>query len=457
MRAFPSDLAREVCERWETMCRRAFAGVRLLPQNFVPAVCPPQRILRELLEVAQLAAGVPEEGRYPRFNLAATPARDENDKGWSSRIENLFGDNAQDVIGVSAKFESFEQPRSFTVGELRRIAPAIDPDTSAIWTQWSKNKCQVAGLLDFGPDWRRARLGMEYQYSAPACLMIEVERPGRVRVYLSGLHVASLTDGQIEGWGRRYVASLFGLVKSSLKHISAEFIHPRSINQETELYEQIALWNIYAGIANSISARAHGGSIIIIPSETNFSSAALRIKYPVKSERLRSAFIGHINARRELLHELRLTGRKQARRKTERRSDSRALDRILVKQCILERERIKMADAIQWVAQLSGCDGAILLSDDLSLAGFGVEIRAELKESAKVREMIDDRLSKARPLDAEQFGMRHRSAVKLVSQNPSYTVLVISQDGPVSAVWSDDEDEVCVSKNIDLMGLHVSA
>lgn len=107
-------------------------------------------------------------------------------------------------------------------------------------------------------------------------------------------------------------------------------------------------------------------------------------------------------------------------------------------------------------AELAGCDGAILITNDLRLLGFGTEVRAEFNETAKVLEVLDDRSFSSKSLDVEQFGMRHRSAVKLISQHPAFTAIVVSQDGPVTAVWSEDGD-VHVSKNIDLAGLHTSA
>lgn len=46
--------------------------------------------------------------------------------------------------------------------------------------------------------------------------------------------------------------------------------------------------------------------------------------------------------------------------------------------------------------------------------------------------------TKKEPLDVEQFGMRHRSAVKYVSQTRDAVALIVSQDGPVTGIWWDD-------------------
>ena len=58
------------------------------------------------------------------------------------------------------------------------------------------------------------------------------------------------------------------------------------------------------------------------------------------------------------------------------------------------------------------------------------------------------------PLDIERFGMRHRSAAKLVSQQSDYCVLVISQDGPISTIWSED-GKINVKKNFYLVNLNL--
>ena len=114
----------------------------------------------------------------------------------------------------------------------------------------------------------------------------------------------------------------------------------------------------------------------------------------------------------------------------------------------------ELVEATRFVAHLAGCDGAILVSQDLVLLGFGVEIRAELREGVKVIEPIDPMGRKGKALDIEQFGMRHRSAVKLVSQKPQYCVLVVSQDGPISTIWSEG-DRVLVNRNANLVNLNM--
>lgn len=143
-RAFPNTLATIVLKRWDYIC----SG------DYVTPPCPPQKLLRALVETAYLAASAPEEDRFPEFNIVATPI-------------GTVGDELH--IGYRWPFSD---PRPLTVSELRRLAPAVDVKKSAIWVQWSDAGLHVSGLVDLGTSWHRARVGLEYKYQSPTCLLI---------------------------------------------------------------------------------------------------------------------------------------------------------------------------------------------------------------------------------------------------------------------------------------------
>lgn len=106
----------------------------------------------------------------------------------------------------------------------------------------------------------------------------------------------------------------------------------------------------------------------------------------------------------------------------------------------------ELVEATRFVARLAEVDGAIILSEDLCLLGFGGELSAEPIEGFAVFERIDEMRKADRKLDIEQFGMRHRSAMKYVSQAPASRILVVSQDGPITAIWSE-QNNVLIKKN----------
>jgi len=105
---------------------------------------------------------------------------------------------------------------------------------------------------------------------------------------------------------------------------------------------------------------------------------------------------------------------------------------------VIESEK-KLADSCIFIGKLSGTDGALLLTADLTLVGFGTEIRLDRVASDirvyKVKHPMDQEHEE---LDSEQFGMRHRSAMKLCSQCRDIVIFIVSQDGGISLVWNKE-------------------
>ncbi len=417
MRAFPSNLAKVVAGRWKHMV----AG------DYETPPCPPENRLRELLEIAYLAAGAPEEARYPQFNVVAVPDADEVQR---NRIGCRW---------------PFDEPRPLSVSELRRLAPAVDAKKSAIWLEWGKDGWQVVGLVDFGTSWHRARMGLEYQYQNPSCLVVHVEGPGRMRVYQGGFRVAMLTNGQIEGHeGVQLHPSLYPSAKAGLAAMDQDLVRPK-VEEPREFaeFEFTALWNTYAAIANSISLDGHGGAVIIVPTSESLPFEGGRVKYRQSSSVPRSAFIEFMNARHKLLDLI----------VQQENEQPVSPEQLSYAELAMRDTYAKLVDATRFVAQLAGCDGAIVISEDLHCHGFGCEVSAELRPGTKVLEGTNEMRKEGLALDVENFGMRHRSAIKLVSQQPRYCILVVSQDGPISTVWSEN-GLVFVQKTLNLVNLN---
>lgn len=415
--AFPRDLARVVAERWNTIC----GGEYITPP------CPPPALLRSLLEIAYLTGSAPEEDRFPQFNIVATP-----------------GDDLQ---GQSITKWSFDEEREFSVSELRRLVPAIDVRKSAIWVVWSTAGWRVKGLIDFGTSWHRTRIGLGYNYQQPSSLIVEVDRPGRVKVCQGTFHVATLSDGEIEGYrGIDMHLSLHDPGNRGLKAMHKKIIPP-TFENEREWYgfEFIAIWNTFVGIANTISIAGHGGALVIVPSESELSTS-ISIKYRSSSNVLQDAFISFINARHVVCD---LIAKQEAGKKIKQ-------ERISHADLKMSHEYDLLVEATRFVARLSGCDGAIVVSDDLRLLGFGAEITAPLKEGISVMDIedsYDEFNGSTQLLNPNQFGMRHRSAIKLISQEENWRMLVISQDGPISAIWAKDRN-VLVRRGLKLVNMN---
>ncbi|MER8668986.1 DNA integrity scanning protein DisA nucleotide-binding domain protein [Mesorhizobium sp. M1156] len=395
--SFPKELAKIVFERWPNMV----AGDYALP------LCPPLPLLRQLLEICYLTASAPEESRYPQFNVIALPKNDA------------------EIPESAGRMYRFSSERPLSVSELRRLAPATDIKKSAILVLWDERGWSIGGLFDLGTSWHRARSGLEYRYRSPNNFFAQVDRPGRLRVYQGPYHVASLADGVVLTSRFEFNLVLHEVASRGLAKMDGSidpplYEHPK----EYEGFEFIAAINTYAAIANAISMAGHGGMIVIIDGENGLNKSLIKLKYEIGSDNLKSEFIYYINKRHEIGDYYELSE-----------------DGHLVPEGVIYRSELALSDrfealveATRLVASLSGCDGSIVISDDLNLIGFGGEIKAEISPEVDIFEVIDEMQRKYKKCDIEQFGMRHRSAVKLASQDEKSVALVISQDGPISAV-----------------------
>jgi hypothetical protein len=416
MAKFPKDLADVVFLRWNELVAGEYEAPR----------CPTKALLRKILEACYLAACAPEEARYPAFNVLVTPELADHD--------------LRDVLNIY----KFDKKRPVTIDELRRLAPATDSKKSAIWITFNDNEIFVSGMYDLGTSWHRARLGLTYNYHVPSALLVQVDRPGRVKVYQGQYAIASLSNGTLSVHQIDIPLFLHKSVRSGLEKIAESLTEPNlETPRDYEGFWFTALYNVFSAIANSISVSGHGGVLVILEPGASIPPDLLRTKYTCRSSALHDSFVKFINARN-------LTADYWTASETEAQLEGNAAEAEL----LLISATDLLVEAVRFVAQMAGCDGAIVITSDLQVLGFGSEIRAEMAEGVVVLQVVDEMRQKYQSCDVEQFGMRHRSAVKLVSKLPTACVLAISQDGPVSAV-SSDGNSVLVRKGVPLGNLNI--
>ena len=119
-------------------------------------------------------------------------------------------------------------------------------------------------------------------------------------------------------------------------------------------------------------------------------------------------------------------------------SDSRKEKELKILYSELIEAEKKLAEDCTFIGQLSATDGGILLKSDLALEGFGTEILLDKSKRSMVYKINQSIARENEELDSEQFGMRHRSAIRLCANTSDVVVFVISQDGVTNLVWSSD-------------------
>lgn len=99
-----------------------------------------------------------------------------------------------------------------------------------------------------------------------------------------------------------------------------------------------------------------------------------------------------------------------------------------------------ITEACEMLSQLTAVDGAVLVTYDLDVIGFGVKLQPP-SESIEPRQIFNvdplDHKDWIIPVRLEQLGgMRHQSAARFVADQKDAIAFVVSQDGDVSAyVW----------------------
>jgi hypothetical protein len=104
-----------------------------------------------------------------------------------------------------------------------------------------------------------------------------------------------------------------------------------------------------------------------------------------------------------------------------------------------------------YLSHLSRVDGLILLSQDLTLRGFGVEIttKGDPKYVFKSNSVLANK-SSLKQVDFKHFGTRHRSMMRYCNCHEGSIGFVISQDGNVKAI-TKVEDKLIIWEDINLL------
>jgi len=414
---FPIDLARHIQQYWgdRTPC------------------LPPPRLLRQLLETAYLASLATEEGHRLCFNLCCLPE------------QPIVATSLPDAPG---DWWPFTESRRLTVREISKLALATSPDTDAMWVSWTPDEnLWLKGLLNLQADWPRwMRLLGETGRSLPAGLNLRISAPGCIAAYQGDWLIAELRSGKIESHYGTSTMPVEGILPAAIQGLTSLSLcvgRPKPVEAWTASDREIILWfETVFWIVDAIQALQHGGTLLIMPDGwQNASEEAIRLKYAFSSspQQLRQSFLDLM----ELDHHLAESAESYlaARQSPESREGGGAVPLQMIRRLSKETHeaRIRHLMNAKFAGGLAGVDGAVVLTNTFNISGFGGEIRCEMPGHWQVQEYHHHSSSCAVSCDIEQFGMRHRSVLKLCASIPGAAAFVLSQDGGVALVWAAEE------------------
>ena len=336
--------------------------------------------------------------------------------------------------------QRLEFPRSlaFEPREIRRLSVAADPRRTLIGVRRSaEGDLRIWGLIDSGARWLRdVKGGRRAGAPLPPVPVVYVDAPGSIEAYKGHEIIGKLQGGRLSGarvdlfeseWlpdqFSRFLEDLTGrheVARNRARELSGERWAPL----EPALPLRIAERMMKRVISVLRDAR-HGGTVIFVPSqnagEPSYEYPYIDLRYRFADGRARLSFPGLVV---DILNRLaQLHGASERHGPVGWREFEVATDYEIA---TLDEALFESAHLI---AGLAAADGAVVMSKQNELLGFGGMISGRLPDVESVGRALDLEGEEVADEETGNVGARHRSAYRLCGALPGSVAVVISQDG----------------------------
>lgn len=333
---------------------------------------------------------------------------------------------AQPVTLTDFHLVRFAEPRPYSEQELRRLSPAVQQASSLLAVAPAADgSLQLWGLLFSEHQWDQLvdqpRLSPA---RPPRALLVQVSGPGNLVFYDGAQRVLTLQRGRIEG---------HGFVSFPKAWAEGRFVENRALAgdslpdatltpEQDELLGRLTL-QMQRRALTRIRTSGHGALVVLLPTDRvaalTAAGGVLRPKYRLLPGGAGPRFAALARA---VVRRLAQLG------EVSWAHYQRAQDAELL---ALTAEIEHLAD---YLAGLAAVDGALVLTQQLDLVGFGVEIQATQVPLERVYRALDLEAHQRQPLAVDHGGTRHRAAYRLCLAAPECLTIVVSQDGSVQFV-----------------------
>lgn len=405
---YPRHLARHVA------AHMASAGVP----------CPPEQVVRALLETLYFTSLKTDEGRPCRLTV--------------NYVDPSGGPPAETHGSSTDRWTCvpFERPLPFDVRTLAKLAEAVDPSVSSIAVFSDQNgRLYIWGLVDQELRYADyASLDSVAVPKRPGLFQIAVTGVGNISVYRDYSLIGSLEQNTLVPAYHDVLWSgpVHEMLKSQLHGAFGNYCRSDSLSPGCEATEWQTRWlNAVCRILLNIQRYRHGGGLLITPAT---SPPAANVKYRLRYDRLPKALarlVQHQARRDRMQAELAV----RCRGRSGDKAPCRLHEDLVAHRRQLEDRKDEVLGCVRFIASLSQVDGFVMLDRSLVVHGFGVELRAD----SRLNEvwLAGDAHAQARwmrttPL--EEFGTRHRAMMRYCFEMPGTLGFVVSQDGDVRAV-----------------------
>ncbi|MFZ4856609.1 MAG: putative sensor domain DACNV-containing protein [Desulfuromonadaceae bacterium] len=417
----PSDLAREILQ---TIISRG-------------SPAPPSETVIRLFQIIYHASISREESEFISFHMVFFNPKE------------ALQHRSEDGVREPWHFIPLECPEEMNLPNISKLALASHPRSSALSVYPNAEGTLVIwGLIDQLNRYEDfIRLENSTAPHRPGMFEARIVGPGHILVtigyeQIAELKIDNMTLNSIEVFNSGPLRQKLAPGVESLLDDLYRHFPDAAILEEVKEKNRTIWMSVIQRLLFRVKGFKHGGAILIVP---NSDFEGLNTKYRLPYNRLNAA------VKRYAISGYRLEGTR-LRIKNASQEESHLLIKQLAALNSEWRESEKEVEAAIWfVALLTRIDGLVLMSRELEVIGFGVEITTA-KEPQSVKKALTGTATKKdrKTFNYSHFGTRHRSMMRYCDANSDSVGFVISQDSDVRAITRVDDD-VCMWENFRLL------
>jgi hypothetical protein len=337
---------------------------------------------------------------------------------------------------------AFARSLPFDPRELRRLSVAADLQRALIGVrQGGEEGLRIWGLINSGTRWLRdVQGGRRAGAPLPPAPVVHVEAPGSIEAYKGHELVGKLQRGKLSGsrldpFESEWLPGRFSRLLEEIvqRHKAAR---NRALELSGEVWAPLELdlphritQRMMKRVISVLREARHGGTVLFVPTGTLGEHSGeppyIDLRYRFSDSRARLGFPDLIV---DILNRLaRLYGA------TDQQKPAAVGWREFEETTDAEIETLDEAlfETAYLIAGLAAADGAVVMSKQNELLGFGGMISGRLPDVGRVWRALDLEGEEVAEERTGNVGSRHRSAYRLASALPESVAVVISQDGDV--------------------------
>jgi hypothetical protein len=435
---YPNDLVNELKNKWKHLQKIFNSSNPGSKAKKLESPFPDDTNLKLLLDTIYHTSFLTEESRKVAVRISyIQPSLCKRGK-----ITNLSYDPYK-----------FVNPKPFNSSELLRLAPSIDPNQSMLLVCESdkvlpkikESPLVIWGILHIGTEWWKAITSRSSGASCPPNLLtLSSFSPGNINATTLGMVMFRLESGKslgiaLEDIGDGIIGSFFEENAKKLYDATVKKLQLKKYDQKQKDFDKHPYHSYFRTISNIINIakeRRHGTTFLFFPDEVNYNDPRLtdrvNIKYVLNEQKVWPLLIKECVAN---YHYYKLLFVSKFKFLTDdEKADPKKLKDLIKWELLHRGSEEDILEFGEFVAGLTGVDGAVIMNKNLKILGYGGEITAQSMSLKTVKLASDPFAKNTKSVTIDSFGTRHRSAFRICSSFENCVAFVISQDGGIKTI-----------------------